>query len=77
MCNTRLSNLKEGKLPQCSKANRMSFPEMFAVLDLTPLKEKLVSPRIPFMQICELPRGGQFSIHRNLVNVPSDVNSTV
>ena len=29
------------------------------------------------MQIHELPRGGQLSIHGNVVNVPSDVNSTV
>ena len=29
------------------------------------------------MQIRELPRVGQLSIHRNIVNVPSDVNSIV
>lgn len=29
------------------------------------------------MQIRELPRGGQLTIHGNIVNVPSDVNSTV
>lgn len=29
------------------------------------------------MQIRELPRGGQLSIHGNIVNVPSDVNLTV
>ena len=28
------------------------------------------------MQICELPRGGQLSIHGNVVHVPADVNST-
>ena len=28
----------------------------------------------PFMQVCELPCGGQFSIHGN---APTDVNSTV
>ena len=33
----------------------------------------------PFMQIilCELSRGGQLSIHGNVVNVPADVNSVV
>ena len=46
-------------------------------LNLTPLEERLISPRIPFTQICELPRGGQISIHGNVVNVPADVNSTV
>ena len=55
----------------------MSFPNKPSVLDLIPLEERLISPRIPFMQIRELPRGGQLSIHGNVVNVPSDVNSTV
>ncbi len=56
----------------------MTFPEKPDVLkDLTPLEERLISPRIPFMQVRELPRGGQLSIHGNVVNVPADVNSTV
>ena len=56
----------------------MSFPEKPELLNLTPLEERLISPRIPFMQIRELPlRGGQLSIQGNIVNVPSDVNSTV
>ena len=46
-------------------------------LNLTPSEKRLISPRIPFMQIRELPRGGQLSIHGNVVNVPADVNSTV
>ena len=47
------------------------------LLNLTPLEERLVSPHIPFMQIRKLPRGGQLTIHGNIVNVPSDVNSIV
>ena len=74
ICSTCHSNLKDNKLPQCSKANGMHFPKKPAVLDLTPLEERLVSPHIPFMQIRELPRGGQLLIHGNVVNVPSDVN---
>ena len=27
--------------------------------------------------LCELPSGGQLSIHGNVVNVPADVNSVV
>ena len=46
-------------------------------LNLTPLEERLISPRIPFMLVRELPRGGQLYIHGNVVNVPADVNSTV
>jgi len=78
ICTTFHSNLEKGKLPSCSKANKMSFPEKPELSNLTPLEERLISPRIPFMQIRELPlRGGQLSIHGNIVNVPSDVNSTV
>lgn len=77
ICNTCHSNLREGKLPQCLKANNMSFPEKPEVLDLTPLEERLISPCIPFMKIWELLRGGQLCIHGNIVNVPSYVNSTV
>ena len=56
----------------------MTFPEKPDVLkDLTPLEERLISPRIPFMQVRELRSGGQLSIHGNVVNVPADVNSTV
>ncbi|XP_078383840.1 uncharacterized protein LOC144666317 [Oculina patagonica] len=77
ICSTCDTNLKKGKLPSCSKANKMSFPKKPELLSLTPLEERLVSPRIPFMQIRELPRGGQLSIHGNIVNVPSDINSTI
>ena len=56
----------------------MNFPEKPDVLkDLTALEERLILPRIPFMQLRELPSGGQLSIHGNVVNVPADVNSTV
>ena len=56
----------------------MNFPEKPDILiDLTPLEERLISPRIPFMPLRELPSGGQLSIHGNVVNVPADVNSTV
>ena len=55
----------------------MGFPVKPECLNLTPLEERLISPRIPFMQIRELPRGGQLSIHGNVVNLPADVNSIV
>ena len=78
ICGTCHSNLKVGKLPTCAKANKMTFPKKLDVLKyLTPLEERLISPRIPFMQVRELPSGGQLSIHGNVVNVPADVNSTV
>ena len=77
ICITCDSNLRNGKMPSCCKANGMTFPEKCELLNLTSLEERLTSPRIPFMQIRELPRGGQLSIHGNIVNVPSDTNSTI
>ena len=77
ICSICHSNLKDGKLPSCAKANKMAFPDKPEVLNLTVLEERLISPRIPFMQIRELPTGGQLSIHGNVINVPADVNSTV
>ena len=46
-------------------------------LNLTPLEESLIFPHIPFMQIHELSRDRQLSIHGNVVNVPADRDSTV
>ena len=59
------SNLRKGKLPVCSKATKMGFPVKPECLNLTPSEERLISPRIPFMHIREIPRGGQLSIHGN------------
>ena len=77
ICFTSQSNLSNRKLPVCSTANKMGFPLKPQRLHLTPLEERLISPRIPFMQIRELPKGRQLSSHGNVVHVPADVNSTV
>ena len=55
----------------------MSFPVKPDVLELTSLEERLVAPRICFMQLRELPRGGQLKISGGVVNVPANVNSTM
>ena len=77
ICRTCNLSLLKGKMPSCSKANLERFPEKPKCLNLTPLEERLISPRIPFMQIRELPRGGQMRIHGGIVNVPADVSSSV
>lgn len=38
-----------------------SFPKSPPELDLTPLEERLVAPRIPFMQLREKLQGGQLT----------------
>lgn len=61
ICNTCLSTLKKGKVPKLSVRNGMQWPEKPSELNLHPLEERLISLRIPFMQIRELPRGRQLS----------------
>ena len=46
-------------------------------LELHHLDERLISLSIPFMQIRELPRGGQYSLKGNVINVPVDIQPTV
>lgn len=77
VCATCLNSFKCQKIPACSPANGLMFPVKPPELDLTPLEERLVAPRLPFMQIREMPRGGQLNVRGNVVNVPADVNSTV
>lgn len=77
ICFTCDSHLRCGKVPPCLKANEVEFPANPACPNLTSLEERLISPRIPFMQIRELPRGGQLSIHGGVVKIPTDVGSTV
>lgn len=78
ICNQCKKYLKSGKIPPCSVGNGFRFPDIPPELkNLTKLEERLIAPRIPFMQIKEMPRGGQLAMHGNVVNVPADVNKTV
>ena len=47
ICTACDSNLKKGMLPSCSKADKMTFADKPELLNLTPLEERLVLPRIP------------------------------
>ena len=78
ICNTCHNYLRKNEIPPCSVGNNLAFPNQPEELEmLTELEERLISPRIPFMQIRELPRGGQHGLRGNVVNVPSDVGSTM
>ena len=59
VCHTCLNSLRDGKVPKLSVANRMKWPNKPPELNLHQLEERLIALRIPFMQIRELPRGGQ------------------
>ena len=76
-CHTCLSALKERKCPKLSVANGMKWPDKPAELNLHQLEERLIALRIPFMQIRELPRGGQYSLKGNVINVPVNIQPTI
>lgn len=77
ICQTCLEAARKGKTPKFWIHNGLKFPIQPNELNLSNLEERLVSPRIPFMQLREMPRGGQVSIKGNIVNVPADVNGTI
>lgn len=77
VCSTCCRSIKNGKVPSCAAINGFRFPEKPTELNITEMEERLITPRIPFMQVMEKPRGGQRSLKGNVVNVPSDVNTTV
>lgn len=45
-----------GQIPACLIANGLKFPELPDELKLAQLEERLVAPRLTFMQIREMPR---------------------
>ena len=77
ICSTCITNIRQGKIPRISYINGMKFPEQLPELKLNTLEERLVSLRIPLMQIRALNSGGQFSLKGSVVNVPTDIEPTI
>ena len=77
ICHTCVGAIRDGKVPKLSVANGMKWPDKPPELDLHQLEERLISLRIPFMQIRELPSGGQYSLKGNVIDVPVDIQPTV
>lgn len=77
ICLTCKTSLLNNRIPRLSVKNGMHWPEKPKELQLFPLEERLISLRIPFMQIRELPRGRQYSVKGNVVNVPVDIQPIV
>ena len=77
VCKTCSQAIHDGRIRSCSLINGLGFRPIPNELQLTQLEERLVSPWLAFMQLRELPRGGQYNIKGNVVNVPADVNLTV
>lgn len=77
ICQTCWDAARTGKTPKFWIHNGLKFPVRPNELNLSNLEERLVAPRIPFMQLREMPRGGQVSMKGNIVNVPADVSGTI
>ena len=77
ICNTCYNAIKQNRIPALWKGNGATFPKLPECLELTNLEERLAAARIPLMQLQQLPRGGQLSIHGNVVNLPTNMTSTV
>ena len=65
--------LVKNKVPPCAAVNGMKFPNKPALFDLNELEYRLLAPRLAFQKLMEAPRGKQFKINGNIVNVPADV----
>ena len=78
LCVTCLDSIKRGAIPKLCVVNGLEFPPIPEELaDLTELEERLISPRLPFMQIRELGIDKQYGIKGNVVNIPISVDKTV
>ena len=77
VCHTCLNALRDSKIPKLSVANGMKWPNKPPELNLHQLEKRLIALRIPFMQIRELPCGGQYSLKGNVINLPVDIQPTI
>ncbi|KAJ8037090.1 hypothetical protein HOLleu_17825 [Holothuria leucospilota] len=66
---------KKNQIPKLSVKNHGEFVPKPQELQLFEQEERLISPRIPFMQLKKLPRGTH--IHGNVVDVPVDIMPTI
>ncbi|GFS53010.1 ATP-dependent DNA helicase [Trichonephila clavipes] len=78
-CYNCLQSSSRKSIPNLSKYNGFVYPEIPAHLPTLDLvSERLISPRIPFMQIRRLRHvHGQFGILGQIINVPVSINTMV
>ena len=78
LCITCSQAIGKGKVPKLCLANGLDFPPIPDELKgLSQLEHRLVSARIPFMQLRELRPTTQLGIRGNIVNVPIDIELSV
>ena len=67
----------KNKVPPCAAVNGIKFPNKPAFFDLNELEYRLPASRLSFQKLMQAPRGKQFKINGNIVNVPADVTNSV
>lgn len=79
ICNTCYKALRKEKVPTVATVNGYTYPEVPPHLpDLCPVSERLIAPRLPFMQIRQLTYfSGSKRLVGQVINVPVDVNTMV
>ena len=77
LCKSCQNYLAKNKVPPCAAINGMQFPMKPAFFDLNELECRLLAPRLAFEKLMQAPRGKQFKISGNVVNVPADITNTV
>lgn len=76
ICQTCKNHLKKSKIPPQAFVNKMETTFNDKISNLTNFEARLLSLRIPFMKIFNLPKGRQKQISGPVINIPSDVSST-
>ena len=74
-CATCYTNIRAKKYPRLNiNKSLLGFPKLPDIIkSLTPLEERLVAARIPFMKIFALGVDRQFGIRSGVINIPVDV----
>lgn len=67
----------KNKVPPVALLYGMQFPVKPEFFDLNELECRLLAPILAFQKLMQAPRGRQFKIHGNVVNVPAKVSDTV
>jgi hypothetical protein len=75
LCGTCCKALDANKVPTLSPSNGFKYPpKPVGLPPLDPISARLISPRLPFMQIRRLRYEGNYGIVGQVINAPVDVN---
>ena len=76
LCKSCNNYLVKNKVPHCAAINGMQFPAKPIFFYLNELECRLLAHRLAFQKLIQAPRGKQFKISGNIVNVPADITTT-